>query len=49
MWKIDPKEKCIHKYKHDHIYTYMYVCIYNTFSILGLFGEREEKRMIESE
>jgi hypothetical protein len=19
MWKIDPKDKCIHKYKHDHI------------------------------
>jgi hypothetical protein len=23
MWKIYPEDKCIHKYKHDHIY----VCI----------------------
>jgi hypothetical protein len=22
MWKIDPKDKCIDKYKHDHIVIY---------------------------
>jgi hypothetical protein len=21
VWKIDSKDKCIHKYKHDHICT----------------------------
>jgi hypothetical protein len=20
IWKIDPKDKCIHKYKHNHIH-----------------------------
>jgi hypothetical protein len=28
MWNIDPKEKCIPKYKHDHIYAYIYMYIY---------------------
>jgi hypothetical protein len=23
MWIIDPKDKCIHKNKYDHIHTYM--------------------------
>jgi hypothetical protein len=22
MWKIGPKDKYIHKYKQDHVYTY---------------------------
>jgi hypothetical protein len=23
MWKIDPKDKCIHECKHDHIYIHI--------------------------
>jgi hypothetical protein len=47
MWNIDPKDKCIHKYKHDYIYQI------NVFAIVGLFDQKreegEEKKMIESE
>jgi hypothetical protein len=42
MWKTDPIDECIHKYKHDHIY------IFYMFPIMGLFeearGRRERKR-----
>jgi hypothetical protein len=27
MWKIDPKDKYIHKTKHDHIQTYIRTCL----------------------
>jgi hypothetical protein len=43
-WKIDPKNKCIHKYKHDHIDVYRE----NMFVMEGLFegtkGRRKRKR-----
>jgi hypothetical protein len=28
MWTTDPKNKCIHKYKHDYTYTY-FIYTYN--------------------
>jgi hypothetical protein len=34
MWKLDLKDKHIHKYIHDHIY---HVYIQNMFVIMGLF------------
>jgi hypothetical protein len=42
MCKIDPKDKYIHKYKHDHIYIYRE----NVFLIVfeGTRGRRERKR-----
>jgi hypothetical protein len=43
-WKTVPKDKCIHKYKHNHIYIYRE----NMFSVVGQFngitGSRERKR-----
>jgi hypothetical protein len=33
MWKIEPKDKFIHKYKHDHMYIYRK----SMFTIVGLF------------
>jgi hypothetical protein len=54
MWKMDPKDKCIHKYKHDQICIYVRMNIYahthmhNMFPLVGLFkgtwGRRERKR-----
>jgi hypothetical protein len=44
MWKIDPKDKYIHKNKHDHIQIYMK----NMFTIVelpyGTWGRRGGKR-----
>jgi hypothetical protein len=41
MWKIDPKDNYIHKYKHDHIHTY----IESMFAIFNRnWGRRERKR-----
>jgi hypothetical protein len=50
VWKIDPKDKCIHKYKHDHVYIYY---IESMFVIVRLFegirGRERRKRIIEGE
>jgi hypothetical protein len=47
MWKIDPKDKCTDKTKHDHIHIY----IENTFIIAELpyetWGEEKKKRMTD--
>jgi hypothetical protein len=43
-WRTDPKDKHIHKNKHDHTQTHMY----NTYTIVELWNlekEGEEKRM----
>jgi hypothetical protein len=44
MWKIDPKDKHIHKNKHDHIQTHMQ----NMFVIVELlyrtWGRKERKK-----
>jgi hypothetical protein len=47
MWKIDPKDKHIHKNKHEHIQTHVeHVC--NSETTLWNSGkEGKEKRMIE--
>jgi hypothetical protein len=56
MWKIDPKDKCIHKWKHflyTQIYNTNYMCyvniIYVVFVIVGLFngtgGRRRRHRV----
>jgi hypothetical protein len=39
MWKINPKDKCICKYKHDQIYT----DIQNMFLIM-VFEETRRRR-----
>jgi hypothetical protein len=48
MWKIEPKDKHIHKTKHDYIQTYMK----NMFIIVGLlygtWGRKERKREWQS-
>jgi hypothetical protein len=55
MWKIDPKDKCIHKYKHDHLEreSKKERERENMLSIVGLFKENkeegEEMEMIENE
>jgi hypothetical protein len=42
MWKLDLKDKCMHKYIHYHTH--------NMFTVVGLFegtkGKQERKRMI---
>jgi hypothetical protein len=45
MWKIDPKDKYIHKYKHEHIY----VNKWNIFVIVELFKGTRERRKRKSE
>jgi hypothetical protein len=45
MWKIDTKDKCVHKNKHDHIYIYMQ----NMFVIVEPGEEGKKKRMKESQ
>jgi hypothetical protein len=45
MWKIDPKDKCIDKKKHDHVHIY----ISNMFVIIELameLGEEGKEKII---
>jgi hypothetical protein len=44
MWKIDPKDKHIHKTKHDHIQTSMYNMFVIAEQLHGTRGRRERKR-----
>jgi hypothetical protein len=48
MWKTDPKDKHMHKTKHNHIHLYIeHVC--NSGIIIWNSGEEgKEKRMMES-
>jgi hypothetical protein len=39
MWKIDPKDKYIHKYKHD----YMYIYVEHVFNSGTIWGDQEEE------
>jgi hypothetical protein len=39
MWKKDPKDKCIHKYKHDHVPIY----IESMFAKVGLLEETRRR------
>jgi hypothetical protein len=41
MWKIDPKDKRIHKNKHDHIRTHMFVVVELLYETQG---KKERKR-----
>jgi hypothetical protein len=27
MWKTDPKDRCVHEYKHDHVHIYIEKCL----------------------
>jgi hypothetical protein len=45
MWKIDPKDKCIHKTEQDHTHLYVeHVC--NSGTTLQNLREEKEKGMI---
>jgi hypothetical protein len=50
MCKIDPKDKHIHKAKHNHIQTHMYNMFVqcNYFMELGVEGKTKEKASIIS-
>jgi hypothetical protein len=39
MWDINTRDKCINKYKPDHIYIHLH--IYSTIVIIGLFKRLE--------
>jgi hypothetical protein len=44
MWKIDPKDKCIHKGKHEHIHIYRKNVLAIVELHYGTWGRRERKR-----
>jgi hypothetical protein len=44
MWKTDPKDKHIHKNKHDHIQIHMQNMVVTVELLYGTWGERERKR-----
>jgi hypothetical protein len=44
MWKIDSKDKHIHKNKHDHIQTYMKNMFVIVELLYGTWGRRKSKR-----
>jgi hypothetical protein len=48
MWKIDPKDKHIHKNKHDHIQTHMWSMFVIVELLYGIRGRRERKESINS-
>jgi hypothetical protein len=44
IWKIDPKDKHIHKNKHDHTQTEMLNMFVIMELLYGTWGKRERKR-----
>jgi hypothetical protein len=46
-WKIDPKDKHIHKNKYDHIQTHMYNVCNNGTNLWKTGKEEKEKRKVE--
>jgi hypothetical protein len=44
MWKIDPKDKLIHKNKHNQIQTHMQNMFVIVDLLYGTQGSRERKR-----
>jgi hypothetical protein len=44
MWKIDPKDKCLHKNKHGHIHVHIENMFITVEVLYGTRGRRERKR-----
>jgi hypothetical protein len=44
MWKMDPKDKHIHKNKHDHVKIQMQNMFVTVELLCGTRGRREKKR-----
>jgi hypothetical protein len=44
MWKIDPKDKYVHKNKHDHIQAYISNMFVEVKHLFENWGRREKKR-----